>query len=214
MSRRVVLIGVDALSYSSFMKCYPRYLMALFNSAFRGVVKNARLKDSVAGSWLEVLTMRDQEPTGFLTKLDEELEVVKETGATLINIPVTNPTYGILSLDYENTDFLEEIKKVREATMNALEPRRPVIVAISAIDRALKKGKEDIKCKLYAEIDKLVKDVVNEVDDFIVFSPFGELKGNEHEMYGVYISTIPRPHEHETVALKEIGLLFVRAAKY
>ena len=214
MSRRVVLLGIDALSYSSFMKCYPRYLMALFNSTFRGVVKNVKLKDSVTGSWLEVLTMRDQEPTGFLSKLDEELEVAKETGATLINIPITNPTYGALSLDYENTDFFDEVKKVKEAIMDVLDSNKPVIVDITAIDRALKKGKEDIKCKLYTEIDRLVKDVVNEADEFIVFSPFGELKGNEHEMYGVYISTIPRPHEHETVALKEIGSLFVRAVKH
>ncbi len=214
MSKRTVLIGIDALSYSSFMKCYPRYMMALFNSTFRGVVKNVKLKDSVTGSWLEVLTMREQEPIGFLSKVNDELDVVRETKATLLNIPITNPTYGDLSLDYEGTDFFEEVKKVKEATMNALELNRPVIVAVTAIDRALSKGREDIKCKLYAEVDKFIKDVVNQVDDFIIFSPFGELKGKEHEMYGVYISTIPRPHEHETVALREIGELFVRAAKH
>jgi len=57
MSKRAILLGIDGLSYSSFMKCSPRFLMALFNSTFRGVVKNDRLKDRTAASWLEILTM-------------------------------------------------------------------------------------------------------------------------------------------------------------
>ena len=214
MTKSAILLGVDALSYSSFMKCNPRYILALFNSTFRGVVKNVKLKDSVTGSWLEVLTMKEHEPTDFLPGLDEELAVVKETRAELVNIPITNPTYGVLSLDYENTDFFEEIKKVRETALSILDSKKPVIAAVTAIDRALKKGAEDLKCKLYAEVDKLVKDLVNSADEFIVFSPFGELKSNEHEAYGVYISTIPRPHEHDVVSLREIGSLFVKAVRH
>ena len=214
MSRSVILLGVDALSYSSFMKCNPRYILTLFNSTFRGVVKNVKLKDSVAGSWLEVLTMKEQEPIEFLASINEELPVVKETYAELVNIPVTNPTYGVLSLDYENTDFFEEIKRVRETALSILDSKKPVIAAVTAIDRALRKGAEDLKCKLYAEVDKLVKDLVNSAEEFIVFSPFGELKSKEHEAYGVYISTVPRPHEHDVISLREIGSLFVKAVKH
>jgi hypothetical protein len=208
MSKRAILLGIDGLSYSSFMKCSPRFLMALFNSTFRGVVKNDRLKDRTAASWLEILTMDTQNPTEFLSS-PPPLPLIEATRADAINIPITNPTYGVLSLDLKNVDYFDEISKVKEAALRSLSIGRPVIASITSIDRALSAGMEDIKCKLYAEVDRAVKELLNVAEDFIVFSPYGEIRPNGREPYGVFLASVPRPHEHDTVSLVQIGRLFL-----
>jgi hypothetical protein len=209
MTKRAALLGIDGLSYSSFMKCSPRFIMALFNSTFRGVIKNDRLKDSTVSSWLEILTMENQEPRISLEEVPP-LPLIQATGAEAVNIPITNPTYGVVSLDFEKVDYFEEIQAVKDAVLRVLKAGKPVVASITAIDRVVKDGKgDDVKCKVYAKLDEAVKEIVNVADNFILFSPYGELKGNGREPYGVYIASVPRPHEHETVSLVEIGKLFL-----
>ncbi|MGC9105313.1 MAG: hypothetical protein ACP5HQ_02660 [Thermoprotei archaeon] len=209
MTKRAVLLGVDGLSYSSFMKCSPRFIMALFNSTFRGVVKNDRLKDSTIYSWLEILTMENQEQRASLKEVPP-LPLIQATGAEAVNIPITNPTYGVISLDFEKVDYFEEIQAVKDAVLKIITSGKPVIASITAIDRAVRDGRgDDVKCKVYAKADEAVKEIIKAADDFILFSPYGETKGNSREPYGVYIASVPRPHERETVSLVEIGRLFL-----
>jgi hypothetical protein len=209
MTKRAVLLGVDGLSYSSFMKCSPRFIMALFNSTFRGVIKNDRLKDSTTSSWLEVLTMENQEPRISLEEVPP-LPLIQATGAEAVNIPITNPTYGVVSLNFEKVDYFEEIQAVKDAVLRVLKSGKPVVASITAIDRVVKDGRGDgVKCEVYAKVNEAVKEIINVADDFILFSPYGELKGNGREPYGVYIASVPRPHEHETVSLVEVGRLFL-----
>ena len=40
VASKVVLIGIDALSYGEFMKCRPKTLLYLLDNSFRGVVEN------------------------------------------------------------------------------------------------------------------------------------------------------------------------------
>lgn len=209
-----LLLGIDGLSYSSFMKCNPRYLLALFSSTFRGVVVN-RSPQHPASSWMSILQMQDVKGNEFYKSLEETPLLIKETNAVAINLPITNPTYGEVNLPYgDGLSAKDEISKVVEAVLDELEDR-PVIASITALDRLLHINKEN-RCEIYKELDDAVKKLVNKADEFIVFSPYGEPKSSnlcDHEDYGVYLSTVPRPNEHDVVKLPEIGMLFKRIAK-
>jgi hypothetical protein len=208
-----LLLGVDGLSYSSFMKCNPRFLLTLFSSAFRGVVVN-RKPQHPASSWMSVLEMRDISGNSFYIKVEEKPTLIKETNAVAINLPITNPTYGELGFPYDsNLTAKDEIDKVIEAILDSLE-EQPVIADITAIDRLVRVNPQ-AKCEIYKEVDDGLRKLLRKVDDFILFSPYGEPKSDkmcDHEDYGVYLSTVPRPNEHDTVKLPEIGLLFKRLA--
>ena len=208
-----LLLGIDGLSYSSFMKCNPRTLMMLFSSTFRGVVANKTKNKHPTPAWLSILEMSDDIPdTGFLTSLPD-LKLLKITKAVAINIPITNPTYGEVKLPYDKTiSVKEEINKVKEAIFENIEDS-PVIASVTAIDRILSTNGSVDKCEIYKEIDNFVREVVNKVQDFIIFSIYGEPKGDKHEDYGVYLSTVPRPNEHDTVKLPELGILFTKMVK-
>ncbi len=205
-----LLLGIDGLSYTSFMKCNPRFLLALFSSTFRGVVLNKKPQHP-ASSWMSVLEMQEIKGEDFYKDV-EVPKLIKETNAVAINIPITNPTYGAVSLEYSDSVSPQaEISKVTEAILEELESR-PVIASITALDRILHKSKEN-KCELYKQVDDAIKKLVNKADDFILFSPYGEPTSEnpwEHEDYGIYLSTVPRPNEHDTVKLYEIGMLFKR----
>ncbi|AWR96538.1 hypothetical protein DFR86_02555 [Acidianus sulfidivorans JP7] len=206
-----LLLGVDGLSYSSFMKCNPRFLLTLFSTTFRGVVVN-RKPQHPSSSWLSVLEMTEVKDNKFI-KVDETPRLIRETNAVAINLPISNPTYGELSLPYnDGVSAKEEIDKVVSYILDELEDR-PVIADISALDRLLHNSQAN-KCELYKEIDDAVKKILHKADEFILFSPYGEPKSDQlcdHEEYGVYIASIPRPNEHDVVKLPEIGMLFKRA---
>jgi len=201
--RRVILLGIDGLSYSSFSVCKPKFLLNLFNIAYRGVVYNRKPQDHQK-SWLYVLEMSETVPN------KKELRLLRETNSIGINIPISNPTYGEFSFRADNLRIEEEVNKVLEVILSRIE-EAPIVASIISIDRILHLGNEEEKCKLYAIVDDMVRKVVNSVDDFIVFSPFGSplsSKQDDHEDYGVYLATIPRPSERGTIKLSEIGLLF------
>lgn len=205
-----LLLGIDGLSYSSFMKCNPRFIMTLFSTTFRGVVVN-RKPQHPSSSWLSVLEMKEIKGTDFV-KVEEMPKLIKETGAIAVNLPISNPTYGEVSFPYsDGVSIKEEIDKVVNAILENLD-ERPVIADITALDRLLHTSQTN-KCELYKEIDEAVRRIIHQADDYILFSPYGEPKSEkmcDHEEYGVYIATIPRPNEHDVVRLPEIGVLFKR----
>ncbi len=55
-------------------------------------------------------------------------------------------------------------------------------------------------------------DALKHVDEFIMFSPYGMSRKGKFEPYGVFLSTRPRPHEHETIKLWEIEKIFFEMA--
>ncbi|AOL17030.1 hypothetical protein BFU36_10280 [Sulfolobus sp. A20] len=203
-----ILLGIDGLSYTSFMKCNPKTLFTLFSSTYRGVVVN-RKPQFPHSSWMRVLGMYENN-NSFLTKVNEIPPLIKETNAVPINIPISNPTYGVVSLPYNSEiSAEEEINNILPKVLESIE-KSPVIASITVIDRMLHKDVSK-KCDVYKIIDDAVRKIVNKVDDFIIFSVYGEPKGYDegnHEEHGVFLATIPRPSEHDTVKLNEIGELF------
>lgn len=209
-----LLLGIPGLSYSSFMKCNPRFLLMLFSSTFRGVVLNKDFNYHPTPSWLSVLQMDYIKTDNFLTVVPE-LKLEKMTNSVLINIPISNPTYGEVKLPYDSSISAEqEIKEVKEAIFEYIDDR-PVVASLNAIDRILMTDGKESKCEIYKAVDTFVKEVINKVEEFILFSPYGEPKANGiREQYGIYLASVPRPNEHETVKLPEIGQLFANIAKH
>ncbi|AWR98918.1 hypothetical protein [Metallosphaera hakonensis] len=208
---KALLLGIDGLSYSSFMKCNPRFLLTLFSSTFRGVVVN-RKPQHPASSWMSLLEMREIPFSDFET-VQIKPALIRETESTAVNIPISNPTYGEVSLKYGEISLQEEINKVTEGILSSLD-EGPVIASITGLDVILHRGAD--KCQAYSTVDAALRKLVNAVDDFIIFSPFGEPKStneSEHEDYGVYLGTAQRPAEHETIKLPEIGYLFMKLVK-
>ncbi|BBD73851.1 hypothetical protein HS1genome_2240 [Sulfodiicoccus acidiphilus] len=201
---KVVLLGVDGYSYGEFQRCKPQATLTLFNSAFRGVVVNTGSLHP-SPSWESILRMKPVNREGFLKQVDY-LELPAMSSATLVNIPITDPTTGEVSVPYDGSvGYDEEISKVREAVLRS---DGAVIAGVTALGRL----KPSDPCSIYQAIDKLVKDIALRADDFVLFSPFG-VRDGKVEKYGVYISTRPRPEEHDTVKLWEIGTTFLEAVR-
>lgn len=197
------------------MKCNPRTLFTLFSSTYRGVVLNKKPQFPQT-SWMSVLELKDIKDLSQVNLNSEVPRLLRETNAVAINLPITNPTYGKLSLPYDTSvNAEEEINKVTQIVLESVK-ETPVVASITAIDRLLHKDATE-KCKIYSLVDAAVRKILNNVDDFIIFSIYGEPKSDNedgnHEDYGVFLATIPRPSEHETVKLHEIGELFIKLVK-
>jgi len=199
---KALMLGVDSLTYKYFMKCNSRNLLTLLDTTFRGVTENRTLQNP-ASAWLTVLTERETQVQGFLQKAPE-LPVVSETKATLINVPITNPTLGSPSFTMDpSIDIKDEVGNVVNAALEALDSG-PVIAAITALERVAIPN----ICSLYDVIDSAVRKLVLAADEFIIFSPYGPKATSGYDPYGVYLASRPRPNEHETVKLWEIGRVF------
>ncbi|MEM1627167.1 MAG: hypothetical protein QXV69_07860 [Sulfolobaceae archaeon] len=204
MKRRIILLGINGLSYSRFSSCKPKFLLNLFNIVYRGVTYNKKPQDH-AKSWLSIIEMTESQN-------EKELKLLRETESIAINIPISDPTYGEVRFNYNEVKLEEEVRKVIEAILSKID-EAPIIASIIGLDRVLHLGVNSTEeiCRLYSLIDDFIRKIVNVVDDFIIFSPFGEpLSPNEydHEEYGVYLATIPRPSERSTIKLPEIGILY------
>jgi len=199
-----ILLGIDGLGYGGFMECETPTFLSLVNSMERGVVENhaPQLENT---AWSTILMVSGPDPSSSA--------LMKLTKAIAVNVPITDPTYGIYSIHLnESTMPEDEVNQVINAVINASR-ERPVIASITAIERFLHK-KPSMKCDIYSIIDGGIRRLLSSSDlgHIIIFSPFGEPqseKEGDHYDYGVYLSTMPRPRHHDTVKLDEIGSLFL-----
>lgn len=201
-----ILLGIDGIGYGSFTECELNNLTYLVNSVNRGVIENPDLKDPYR-AWWSVLMM---EPVSSAPTIrPEESMLVRLVKAALVNIPVSNPTYGIYSIPMDSsTPAEEEVSRVIEAALREAEDK-PVVAAVTAVDRF--KDRADL-CNVYRVVDEGVGELLKEADDFIIFSPYGEPEGGEYYSYGIYLSTVPRPRPHDTVKVFEVPALFAELA--
>ncbi|MCW6168650.1 MAG: hypothetical protein LVQ96_02850 [Thermoplasmatales archaeon] len=204
-----LLLGINGLSYSSFMECNPKFLLSLFGATYRGVVLN---RDSLHPSpaWLSVLKMKDVTGNSFIAASNDELPLVMDTKSKLVNIPITDPSLGLASMHYSAQVSAEkEIDDVKQMVSELL-PDNNVIASINAIDRLMSNGEQN-KCHLYELVDSSIRSMTSRADDFIVFSPFGGgVKNGKYvrEVHGIYMGTIDRPSEFETIRPANVGALF------
>lgn len=209
-----ILLGIPGLEYQGFMECETNFLLSLMNSIDRGVTEN-RKPQYPDKSWWSILMM---EPIKEVPSIDPmQTPLIRLTRASLINIPITNPTYGRYSIRMDQeVDSATEISNVI-STIIAEAQSKPVIASINALDRFLH-TKPQLKCEIYNQLDKALRTLImrSEITHIILFSPYGSPEGPEegsHSDYGVYIATITRPRHEDTVKIHEIGYLFNQAVE-
>ncbi|MGC9072095.1 MAG: hypothetical protein ACP5HK_05310 [Acidilobus sp.] len=205
---KALMLGVDGLSYKFFMRCGAKFLLTLLDTTFRGVTENKDLQHPAA-AWASALTGRPVRVRDYFPS-PPSLPIVDEAEASLVNVPLTNPTSGKAGISMDSTTTLDaELAGVEEAALQLLEGG-PVIVAITALERL----KSYETCPAYQAIDRVVRRLVNASEEFIVFSPYGHpLREGGFDPYGVYLASSPRPREHDTVKVWEIGGLFKEIIK-
>ncbi len=205
---KALMLGIDGLSYRLFMKCGARSLLALLDSTFRGVTENRDIQHPAA-AWASALSGVPVRATSFFQS-PPPLPIVEETGARLVNVPLTDPAAGAVKTPMRPEFPLEaELSGVEEAVLDLLEAG-PVVAGVTALERL--RGYD--ACTAYRAIDSLVRRLVSASEEFIVFSPYGgPLSQGGYDPYGVYLASRPRPREHDTVKVWEIGLLFKRIIK-
>ncbi|MGC9153899.1 MAG: hypothetical protein ACP5GY_09285 [Vulcanisaeta sp.] len=209
-----ILLGIPGLEYQGFMECEANFLLSLMNSIERGVTENRR-PQYPDKSWWSVLMMEPVKENPNIDPMQSPL--VKLTRASLINIPITDPTYGKYSIRLnQDVDPATEVNAVISAVINEARDK-PVIASINALDRFLH-TKPQLKCEIYKVIDRALRELVlrSNITHIIIFSPYGNPEGPEegnHSEYGVYIATVTRPRHEDTVKIHEIGYLFNEAVE-
>ncbi len=209
-----ILLGIPGLEYQGFMECETNFLLSLMNSIERGVTEN-RKPQYPDKSWWSVLMM---EPVKAAPGIDPmQAPLIKLTRASLINIPITDPTYGRYSIRMnQEVDPATEINGVISTVISEAQTR-PVIASINALERFLH-TKPQLKCEIYNQLDKALRALImrGDLTHIILFSPYGSPQGPEegnHSDYGVYIATVMRPRHDDTVKIHEIGYLFNQAVE-
>ncbi|KJE48680.1 MULTISPECIES: hypothetical protein [Acidiplasma] len=196
VNAKSLMLGITGFSYGYFMRCQIPNIVNLFNTSGRGVVFNS-LDQGIENSWKKIMRYNNGNydfPEGL-----------KKLNPVLINIPVKNPTDGDYSSNYLNSDFNEEINGVFKEINNHIDCG-PVIAAINSLNNYLDAGE---RCDVYSLIDKSIGEIIRKFDEFIIFSPYGDLKADKtYEPYGVYISSRSRPNPHETIGIGNIIDIF------
>ncbi|MFP3132914.1 MAG: hypothetical protein GU362_04925 [Thaumarchaeota archaeon] len=183
---KAAAISINGLSYSSFADCNPKFLLNLFSSTYRGVVEN---RDSFEPLKVWKLILKNATFEQLLSK-----------GVLFSNIPITNPTYGRPSTDMFKVSLREELELML-STINDYSDKYIVLFSINAYERDLKNKKN--VCEELSLVDNYLKAAFEAVNNYMFFSPYG-FNGTSYEPYGIYISSIPRPSEEETIKLDQI----------
>ncbi len=191
MAALKLLLGINGLSYGYFMRCNIPVIVNLFNTHPRGVVYNDDCHN-MQNVWKRIMHYNN----------NFELPGKIKDNLSIINIPVNIPTVGIYSSSI-NTDYTNEVRSVFDAIKNT--DSEYTIASINSLNIP---GGADIKCNIYSLIDNYLYEIINSFNDFIIFSPYGDVKPNDVEPYGVYISTRPRPNPHKTIKIDEILEIF------
>ncbi len=179
---KVAAVGIMGLGYDSFADCQPKFLNMLLNSVPRGVVENSD-SQTPKSAWLRIL--------GNIGP-DE----MKKLSLIPSNIPVTEPTMGYPSLDIGKISLREELEAIY-GEFSKLLGRGKVVASINLYER--EEGCESLKL-----VDEYLERMYSDLDSFMFFSPYGEREGNGRSRYGIYMSTLQRPHEDQTIKLEEI----------
>jgi len=183
---KAAAISINGLSYSSFADCNPKFLLNLFSFTYRGVVEN---RDSFEPLKVWKLILKNA-----------TFEQLLSRGVLFSNIPITNPTYGRPSTDMFKVSLREELELML-STINDYSDKYIVLFSINAYERDLKNKKN--VCEELSLVDNYLKAAFEAVNNYMFFSPYG-FNGTSYEPYGIYISSIPRPSEEETIKLDQI----------
>ncbi|MGC8557416.1 MAG: hypothetical protein ACP5NC_00265 [Nitrososphaeria archaeon] len=179
MMVRAAAVGIMGLGFEGIADCQPRFLSMLLNSSPRGVVENSKYM-TMESAWRVILGDGDLKSMSIIPS----------------NIPITNPTMGQPSLDLNSVSLQEELNAVYREFSRQLG-RGIIAASINTFER-------HSTCDALNLIDSYLESMYTKLDSFMFFSPYGGLEGGSRSRYGIYISTVQRPQEDQTIKLEEI----------
>jgi hypothetical protein len=179
MMVKAAAVGIMGLGFEGIADCQPKFLTELLNSSPRGVVENSKYM-TMSSAWLAIIGDSDL----------KSLPIIPS------NIPVTNPTMGQPSLDLNSVSLQEELDSVYSEFSRQLG-RGIIVASINMFER-------QNTCDALNLIDNYLERMYSKLDSFMFFSPYGGLEGGSRSRYGIYISTVQRPQEDQTIKLEEI----------
>ncbi|MGC8661143.1 MAG: hypothetical protein ACP5TZ_01395 [Nitrososphaeria archaeon] len=189
---RAAVVGIMGLGYDDLADCQPKFLTHLLNSVPRGVVENSD-SQTPKSAWLKIL--------GGMGAADMQ-------GRSLIpsNIPLTNPTMGYPSIDVGKVTLKEELEAVF-AEFKRLLGRGTFVASINLYEN-------DGSCEGLNLVDEYLEKIYSYLDSFMFFSPYGGQEGTGRSRYGIYMSTLERPFEDQTIKLEEIMPLIQNLGRF
>ncbi len=189
---KAAAIGINGLSFSAIADCNPIFLTNLFGSSPRGVIENRSYYEP-AKAWKVILR-------------DMSFEELASKGVVLSNIPLLNPTYGKPSLDIAKVGLTEELDLMIK-TINDYADKYIVVYSINTYEREIGKNREP--CEVLKVLDRFLQKAFENLDSYMFFSPYGFYE-KKYEPFGIYLSSVPRPEEEETIKLEQLlDLIFM-----
>lgn len=189
---RAAAVGIMGLGYEDIADCQPKFLNQLLNSAPRGVVENSDYQ-TPKSAWLKIL--------GGMGITDMQRMLLIPS-----NIPLTNPTTGYPSIDVEKATLKEELEAVF-AEFKRLLGRGTFLASINLYEK-------ERSCEGLNLVDEYLEKIYSYLDSFMFFSPYGGQEGTERSRYGIYMSTLQRPFEDQTIKLEEIMPLILNLGRF
>lgn len=178
---KAIALGINGFGYSVLADCRAPFINSLFMSFPRGVVENReRLEPGEAWS-------------AIAGKL--------EGRAILANIPTSDPTSGVVSLPRGILDVRAEMEALLRAFSGMGEGI--MVASVNSYENVMRSDWGS-RCAAASTIDSYLRKFYEASDSFMFFSPFGEIIEGGRDVYGIYISTVPRPREDDTIKLEEL----------
>ncbi|MEM3261799.1 MAG: hypothetical protein QXW72_05395 [Conexivisphaerales archaeon] len=185
-------MGIMGLGYEHLADCQPKFLNNLLNSVPRGVIENSD-HQTPKSAWLTVL--------GNMRIGDMQKQSLIPS-----NIPLANPTIGYPSLDVEKTTLKGELEAVSDEFKRMLG-RGTIVMSINLYEI-------DGSCTGLNLIDKYLEEMHSALDSFLFFSPYGGQQGTGKGKYGIYMSTLQRPYEDQTIKLEQLMPLILNLGHF
>ncbi len=179
---KAAAVGIMGLGYDSLADCQPKFLNLLLNSVPRGVVENSD-NQTQKSAWLKIL--------GNMGAAEMQKQSLIPS-----NIPLTNPTMGHPSLDIERITLKEELEAIY-GEFKKLLGRGTIVISINLYEM-------DVGCEGLNLVDEYLERMYSALDSFMFFSPYGDMENKERSKYGIYMSTLQRPFEDQTIKLEQI----------
>ncbi|MCL4344430.1 MAG: hypothetical protein JRN26_05435 [Nitrososphaerota archaeon] len=189
---RAAAVGIMGLGYEGLADCQPKFLNHLLNSVARGVVENSDYQ-TPKSAWLKILG-------------DMSIADMQKRSLIPSNIPLTTPTAGYPSLDIEKMTLKEELEAVFDKFKMMLG-RGTFVASINLYEN-------DRSCEGLNLVDNYLEKMRSVLDSFIFFSPYGGQDGAVKSRYGIYLSTLQRPFEDQTIKLEQIMPLVLNLGRF
>ncbi len=181
--RRGAVISIPGMGYTSMARCTPRFLSELFYYSPRGV--------------MHFTPPRNAEEAWRRT-FGGAAEAVRPLGVELVLI---NPPEGRGRPLQEELQLVES--KIRESLGRALPAASLNYFAYKEVPAS---------CEEVRSVDDALARLFQQLDEYMIITPFGDRQDGDFEEYGIYLSSVERPGHEEVIEPEQIPMLMAELA--